>query len=107
MGLLLAVFYVILILGMALADPTAAPSYDVARVTTGEALKPLPENFFAYRGSLTTPPCSEGVRWFVIVEPDQLSATQLEAFTSVIHDNARPLQPRNERELTLATVEDQ
>ena len=70
------------------------------------ALKPLPDVFYAYRGSLTTPPCSEGVRWFVIAEPEELSAAQLEAITSHLHDNARPLQPLNERELLRVTATD-
>ena len=70
------------------------------------ALKPLPAAFYAYYGSLTTPPCSEGVRWFVIAEPEELSAAQIEAITSHLHDNARPLQPLNERELLRVTATD-
>ena len=69
-----------------------------------EELKQIPERVYAYRGSLTTPPCSEGVRWFVGAEPEALSAGQLEALTSHLHDNARPLQPRGDRELLLVTV---
>lgn len=69
-----------------------------------EELKQIPERVYAYRGSMTTPPCSEGVRWFVGAEPETLSAGQLEALTSHLHDNARPLQPRGDRELRLVTV---
>ena len=69
-------------------------------------LKPLPNVFYAYSGSLTTPPCSEGVRWFVIAEPEELSAEQLEAITSHLHNNARPLQPLNERQLVRVTTTD-
>ena len=70
------------------------------------ALKPLPEAFYAYSGSLTTPPCSEGVRWFVIAEPEELSDAQIETITSHLHDNARPLQPLNQREVLLMTTTD-
>lgn len=71
-----------------------------------EELHPLPEEFYAYNGSLTTPPCSEGLRWFVFAEPDQLSSEQLDAITSVLPDNARPLQPLNEHELLLVATEE-
>jgi len=70
------------------------------------ALRPLPDVFYEYAGSLTTPPCTENVRWFVIAEPEELSADQIEAISSHLHDNARPLQPLNERELLRVTAED-
>jgi carbonic anhydrase len=59
----------------------------------------LPDNRASYRydGSLTTPPCSEGVRWIVLTTPIQLSAAQIKAFTAIIHDNNRPTQPLNGR----------
>ena len=61
--------------------------------------KLLPVNRASYRydGSLTTPPCSEGVRWIVMTTPIQLSASQIAAFTAIIHDNNRPTQPLNGR----------
>lgn len=71
-----------------------------------EELRPLQETFYAYSGSLTTPPCSEGVRWFVFAEPEQLSSEQLDAIAALLPDNARPLQPLNERELLLVTTEE-
>ena len=66
----------------------------------------LPESqaTYRYRGSLTTPPCSEGVRWFVAVEPIALSAAQIDAFTSIIHGNARPVQPLGPRAVTMDRV---
>lgn len=66
-----------------------------------EELQLLPQRYFRYNGSLTTPPCSEGVRWVVMAERRQLSPEQLEAITSRLHDNNRPVQPLGERELTL------
>ena len=50
-----------------------------------------------YAGSLTTPPCSEGVHWLILTEPVQLSADQIEAFAAAHTGNDRPLQPLNGR----------
>ena len=50
-----------------------------------------------YEGSLTTPPCSEGVRWFVTERPVSLSKEQIAAFTSHYSSNNRPVQPTNNR----------
>ena len=43
-------------------------------------------------GSLTTPPCTEGVLWVVIKQPVTLSPAQLKLFTQLFPANARPLQ---------------
>lgn len=56
---------------------------------------------YHYSGSLTTPPCSEGVQWFVIKTPTRLSREQITAFTDVYDHNNRPVQPLNERTLYL------
>jgi len=58
--------------------------------------------YYHYRGSLTTPPCSEGVRWFVMKEKLEISKQQVAAFLQVINKNARPLQPINQRYLLTA-----
>ncbi len=60
-------------------------------------LLPADHNTYRYRGSLTTPPCSEGVSWFVAVQPIKLSADQIAAFTSIFSGNNRPIQPLNDR----------
>ncbi|WP_417318422.1 carbonic anhydrase [Emcibacter sp.] len=59
----------------------------------------LPSNlsFVRYNGSLTTPPCSEGVRWHVVAEPLEASAAQIDKFLSVVQENNRPIQARNKR----------
>jgi carbonic anhydrase len=43
-------------------------------------------------GSLTTPPCTEGVRWVVMRQPVTLSAEQIELFARIYPMNARPVQ---------------
>lgn len=68
-----------------------ANSIDIA------ALLPAHHGYFAYMGSLTTPPCSEGVHWQVLKEPVELSRVQLSAFRKLYAMNARPVQPLNGR----------
>lgn len=56
--------------------------------------KLLPEHreYYTYMGSLTTPPCSEGVLWMVLKEPIQASAQQIGIFGKLYQMNARPIQ---------------
>lgn len=58
---------------------------------------PSDTNYYRYMGSLTTPPCSEGVNWFVLLEPLTIGADQVARFAKLIGDNARPVQHRNHR----------
>lgn len=55
--------------------------------------------FYKYSGSLTTPPCSEGVYWMVFKHPIEASAEQIEKMNELMGDNARPTQPANARAL--------
>jgi carbonic anhydrase len=59
----------------------------------------LPENrsYWIYMGSLTTPPCTEGVLWMVMKQPMQVSAEQVAIFSRLNRNNARPVQPANGR----------
>lgn len=61
------------------------------------ALIPSDKDYYRFNGSLTTPPCSEGVRWFVIKEPQTISAEQTEKFEKAMGENNRPVQPLNAR----------
>lgn len=62
------------------------------------ALLPKDKTYWRFSGSLTTPPCSEGVTWIVLKHPLTLSAEQLAKFTHTMHhDNNRPTQPLNGR----------
>lgn len=66
--------------------------------------KLLPASLASYRysGSLTTPPCTEGVSWFVLQQSIEASAAELAAFHKVIHGNNRPTQPLHGREVVNA-----
>ena len=61
----------------------------------------LPEDqaSFRYNGSLTTPPCSEGVKWTVFEETVQMSADQIKDFSDIFSENNRPVQQLNKRQV--------
>lgn len=59
-----------------------------------QAMLPVNRDYYRFNGSLTTPPCSEGVRWLVLKQPVFISAEQVKAFTHIMgHANNRPVQP--------------
>ncbi len=64
-----------------------------------DGLLPDDRNFFHYNGSLTTPPCSEGVSWFVMSSPITMSPEQIAQFKQIVDDNNRPIQQRYGRVL--------
>ena len=61
----------------------------------------LPEKraYYTYQGSLTTPPCSEIVRWLIFEAVVELSISQIEAFAQIFSHNARPVVPLGKRDL--------
>lgn len=62
------------------------------------ALVPETPHLYRYMGSLTTPPCSEGVNWFVVKQAQEASAEQIAALTKAFGGaNARPSLERNNR----------
>lgn len=61
------------------------------------ALLPESRAYWTYMGSLTTPPCTEGVLWMVLKQPVQIAADQVAIFARVFRSNARPVQPANGR----------
>jgi carbonic anhydrase len=65
-------------------------------------LLPCDLDSYRYYGSLTTPPCSEGVRWIVLQKPIAVSQAQIDQFNQVIAMNARPVQALNKRFLLQA-----
>jgi len=61
-------------------------------------LLPPTREYFAYSGSLTTPPCSEGIAWIVLKNPIEASAEQIARFKERVGPATnRPVQPRNAR----------
>jgi len=61
-------------------------------------LLPAKLNYYHYEGSLTTPPCTEGVQWFVLKMPVEASKEQLAKIASIMpNHNARPVLPLNGR----------
>ena len=64
-------------------------------------LLPPERSYFSYPGSLTTPPCTEEVDWFVMAEPVEVDAALIDRFRQVLGQNVRPLQPDNARPVVL------
>jgi carbonic anhydrase len=61
-------------------------------------LLPLNHDYYRFNGSLTTPPCTEGVRWLVMKTPVSASKEQVAVFSHIMHyPNNRPVQPVNAR----------
>ena len=67
------------------------------------ALLPKARTTYRYTGSLTTPPCTEGVEWFVMTQPVEMSPEQIAAFRRLFSGNVRPLQPVNARNVLVDT----
>jgi len=62
-------------------------------------LLPAEKDYYTYEGSLTTPPCTEGVKWIILKQPMPIGAIDLIQYQKLYPRNARPLQPLNEREV--------
>ncbi len=60
-------------------------------------LLPKDQRYYQFMGSLTTPPCTEGVLWMVLKTPVTLSPAQIRLFGQLFPHNARPVQPVNGR----------
>lgn len=69
------------------------------------ALLPEDTTYLTYQGSLTTPPCSQIVRWLVLGGAVYLSQAQIEAFQAIYAMNARPTQDQNDRDLLVDVTE--
>ncbi len=58
---------------------------------------PANQSYYYFDGSLTTPPCTQGVKWYVLKYPISVSVEQIRKFTSILGYNARPVQAINQR----------
>lgn len=78
------------------------PAGGKEEVTSGIKINPMDllpadHGFYTFRGSLTNPVCNEGVAWFVLKNPIEMSASQIAQYRRYYHDTARPLQPLGQR----------
>jgi carbonic anhydrase len=77
---------------------TEGPEAEVSGVEINpSALLPAHTGYYTFAGSLTTPPCSEAVTWFVLKTPSEISASEIAVFAKIYPHNARPIQPTNGR----------
>lgn len=67
---------------------------------------PRDQGAYSYSGSLTTPPCSQDVQWLVLRAHPTLSTEQIEAISSVIGPNNRPVQALNNRQIESRELRD-
>ena len=66
------------------------------KINAGDLL-PADRSYYRFPGSLTTPLCNEGVEWYVMKNPIEMSETQIAEYIKHYHNTARPLQPSNNR----------
>lgn len=76
----------------------AGGKYALSSPVNADVLLPQKHDYYRFNGSLTTPPCSEGVVWLVMKYFDTASKEQITKFTHTMHHpNSRPVQPINAR----------
>lgn len=76
----------------------AGDKHDLDVKIAAAEMMPKKRDYYRFSGSLTTPPCSEGVNWLVLKQPVTASEQQIEHLHAAMgHDNARPVQPLNAR----------
>ncbi len=78
---------------------TAGSSEKVAEMVNPGGLLPADRGYWTYMGSVTHPPCTEGVRWFVFEQEMSLSRDQLRTFAALFKVNTRPLQDPHGRRI--------
>ncbi len=83
--------------------PTHKGEYSKAAIKINVSdLLPTERAYYHYSGSLTTPPCSEGVNWMVLKNKVDVSPAQVAGFTNIFHKSTRPVQPLNGRQIELS-----
>lgn len=89
------------------ACQTSTDADCISKFNISEVFKhELSGQYYHYQGSLTSPPCSEGVHWYVMQRPAAVNTAFIEAFKSKFPSpgNRRALQPRNGRWITMNNV---
>ncbi len=77
---------------------TAGKETEIPGVEVNPAgLLPRDTGYYTYMGSQTAPPCTEGVTWFVLKTPVEISAAEIRAFAALYPHDVRPVQPLNGR----------
>ncbi|PSB54622.1 carbonic anhydrase [Chamaesiphon polymorphus] len=84
------------------AIPPIGQTKAIDNITIDAAhLLPNSKSYYSYTGSLTTPPCSEGVNWAVLTTPITISSSQLQEFKKLYPIDARPIHSTNARKIEL------
>jgi len=78
---------------------TTGTTEKVAEFVNAGGFLPADRGYWTYTGSLTAPPCTESVQWFVLEEPLSVSLGQVHQFQSIFKMNSRPLQDPHGRRL--------
>lgn len=77
---------------------TVGKSHEIPGVELNPAgLIPKDAGYYTYTGSVTAPPCTEGVKWFVLKTPVEFSSAEIGAFAKLYPHDVRPVQPLNGR----------
>lgn len=87
-----------------LPDPAGVKQVPTVMIDPLELL-PTDLSYFAYDGSLTTPPCTEGVRWHVLEQPITATQEQIDGFLGIYGANFRPVQPLNGRKVNVSETD--
>jgi len=72
---------------------------DQVSIDVAKLLPARDRGYYTYSGSLTTPPCTEDVTWFVLKQPVAISAAEIERFSKLYRNDARPTQPVYDRHI--------
>ena len=84
-----------------LPKQAGSPQTHASTIIDAASFLPDDRTYYRFMGSLTTPPCSEGVHWHVMKTPIAFSKAQIDDFKSLFSMNARPLQKQNNRLIIL------